>query len=75
MHIDHANRQIILSDIFKWFKKDFINDLRHQGLPSKRGLTDYIASIAAEPLRREIESSAEYKIVFHEYDWSINEAD
>ncbi len=75
VHIDHANRQIVLSDIFKWFKKDFINDLRHQGLPSKRGLTDYIASMAPEPLRTEIERSAEYKIVFHEYDWSINEAD
>ncbi len=65
----------MLSEIFKWFKNDFINDLRNRGLPSKRGLIDYIASIAAEPLGSEIESSAEYKIVFHEYDWSINEAD
>ncbi len=64
----------MLSDIFKWFENDFINDLRHRDLPSERGLIDYIASIAPEPLRLEIKRSAEYKIVFHEYDWSINEA-
>ena len=75
MRIDHANKQIVLSDIFKWFKNDFINDLRNRGLPSERGLIAYIASIAPEPLRLEIERSAEYNIVFHEYDWSINEAD
>ena len=75
VRIDHANRQIVLSDIFKWFKNDFINDLRNRGLPSERGLIAYIASIAPEPLRLEIERSAEYKIVFHEYDWSINAAD
>lgn len=74
VHIDHANGQIVLSDIFKWFKNDFMNDLRHRGLPSERGLIDYIASIAPEPLRIEIERSADYKIVFHKYDWSINEA-
>ena len=67
--------KIVVSDIFKWFKKNFMNDLRHRGLPSERGLIDYIASVALEPLRIEIERSAEYKIVFHEYDWSINEAD
>ena len=75
VHIDHGKRQIVLSDIFKWFKKDFTNDLRRRGLPSERGLIDYIASIAREPLQMEIESSAEYEIVFREYDWSINEAE
>ena len=75
VRIDHANRQIMLSDIFKWFEKDFMNDLRHRGYSSERGLIDYIASIAPEPLRIEIERSAEYKIVFHKYDWSINEAE
>jgi len=74
VHIDHTKRQIMLSDIFKWFEKDFMNDLRHRGFPSQRGLIDYIASVAPKPLRIEIERSAEYKIVFREYDWSINEA-
>ncbi len=64
----------MLSDIFKWFKNDFINDLRHRGLPSERGVIDYIANIAPEPLRMEIERSDDYEIVFDEYDWSINEA-
>lgn len=44
--IDHENRQIVLSTIFKWFKKDFINDLLKRGRPSDRGLIDYVASVA-----------------------------
>lgn len=75
VHIDHEKKQIVLSDIFKWFKKDFTNDLRRRGLPSERGLIDYIASIAGESLQMEIERSAEYEIVFREYDWSINETE
>ena len=45
-----------------------------QMMRSERGLIDYIASVAPEPLRMEIERSVEYKIVFREYDWSTNEA-
>jgi len=75
VHIDHANRRIVLSDIFKWFKNDFINDLRNRGLPSEQGVIAYIASIGPERLRMEIERSDDYEIVFDEYDWSINEAD
>ena len=75
VHIDHENRQIVLSNIFKWFKKDFINDLRHRGAPSERGLIDYISNIAADPLRTEIDRTANYEIVFREYDWSINQSE
>lgn len=72
--IDHENEQIVLNEIFKWFRRDFINDLRHRGLPSERGLVDYIASVAPASLRAEIERATGYKIVFDEYDWSINES-
>lgn len=70
--IDHDNRRIVLSAIFKWYEADFINDLRHRGLPSDGGLRDYVASVAPEPLRREIESASDYGIAFAEYDWSVN---
>jgi len=32
--------------IIKWYKKDFINDLRANGHPAERGLIDYVAGIA-----------------------------
>lgn len=72
--IDHASRQVILSTIFKWFRKDFVNDLRRRGLPTKRGLLDYIASIAPESLRDELDAASGYEVVFRNYDWTLNVA-
>lgn len=72
VRIDHEKQQVVMSDIFKMYKKDFINDLRKRGLPSKNGLVDYVASVAPEPLRDELLRAAEYKVVFDRYDWSVN---
>ena len=72
VHIDHENRQIVLSDIFKMYRKDFINDLRHRGLPTENGLVDYIVNVAPEPLKDELLQAQDYKVIFSDYDWSIN---
>lgn len=73
--IDHANKRIVLSTIFKWFRRDFLNDLKKRGIPSEHGLADYVASVAPEPLRAEFRSAQEYDIVFSDYDWSVNAAE
>jgi hypothetical protein len=70
--VDHGKKEILLSAIFKWFRKDFINDLRRRGIPSDHGLIDYVASVAPEPLRKELTESADYTIVFSDYDWAVN---
>ncbi len=70
--IDHGKKEIILSAIFKWFRKDFINDLRRRGLPSDRGLIDYIGSVAPAPLKGELAGADGYEIVFTDYDWAVN---
>ncbi len=70
--IDHENKQVILSSIFKWFKKDFINDLARRGRPSDRGLIDYVASVAPDSMRTELDAAEGYDIVFRDYDWSLN---
>lgn len=70
--IDHANDKIVLSSIFKWFEKDFLNDLRMRGLPAEHGLVDYVASVAPSSLREELRSSRDYDIVFSDYDWALN---
>ena len=46
--IDHDARTITLSRIFKWFRKDFENDLRLRGLPVDNGLVDYVANVAPD---------------------------
>ena len=73
--IDHANKQIVLATIFKWFRRDFLNDLKKRGIPSEHGLADYIASVAPESLRAEVRAAQEYDIVFSDYDWSLNGAE
>ena len=70
--IDHANKQVVLSTIFKWFRKDFINDLAKRGRPSERGLIDYVSSVAPDSLRAELDSTQGYDVVFRDYDWSLN---
>ncbi len=70
--IDHDKKEIILSAIFKWFRKDFINDLRRRGLASERGLIDYLASVAPVALKGELTVASDYDIVFIDYDWAVN---
>jgi len=70
--VDHANRQVILSTIFKWFRRDFLNELKRRGLPSQRGLLDYVASVAPIAVQTELDAASGYELEFREYDWSLN---
>jgi len=73
--INHANRQILLSTIFKWFRKDFLNDLKKRGLPAEHGVVDYVASVASDSLRAEFKAAQDYDVVFSDYDWSLNHSE
>lgn len=73
--VDHDRKTVILSSIFKWFRKDFINDLRAKGRPSERGLIDYVATLATGALQDDLNRSDGYAIAFRDYDWDLNEAD
>lgn len=73
--IDHANKQINLSTIFKWFRKDFLNDLSRRGRPAERGVVDYVASVAPDALRAELDSTLGYEVIFSDYDWSLNSSE
>ena len=73
--VDHGSKQVVLSTIFKWFRKDFLNDLARRGLPSERGLVDYAASVGSDSLRSDLEAAGGYEVVFKDYDWSLNNAD
>ena len=65
-------KEIVLSAIFKWFQSDFINDLRRRGLPTERGLVDYVASVAPISLRDELDGADDFSVVFSDYDWAVN---
>lgn len=73
VEVDHDRRVVFMSTIFKWYEKDFINDLRANGRPTARGLTDYVASVATGTLKDDLERADGYAIEFREYDWRLNE--
>ncbi len=72
--IDHANRRVVLSDIFKWYEKDFANELRRRGRPSDRPLVDYLIGVAPPPLAGDLTRADGYAVEFAGYDWGLNEA-
>jgi len=74
VRVDHANRQIVLSEIFKWYEKDFTSDLRRRGLPSEGGLYAYIVNVAPPAVQASLRKASGYAIVFEDYDWSVNES-
>ena len=59
--IDSDNRIIYLSQIFKWYKKDFDN------------LIEFIVKYLNADI--DYDSMKNYKIKYHKYDWSSNHID
>jgi hypothetical protein len=70
--IDHQTRSVVLSRIFKWYRKDFENALRHAGQSGTDNLISYVRSIAPEPLASELAVVGDYSVEFNEYDWALN---
>ena len=72
--VDHGSQTVFLSSIFRWYKKDFINDLRAKGRPTERGLVEYVAGLATGSLRADLDRADDYKVEFRNYDWGVNAA-
>ena len=72
VRVDSGQKRIVLSTIFKWYRGDFINDLRRRGLPTRRGVVDYIAAAASPALRSALQEADGYEVRFEDYDWSLN---
>lgn len=70
--VDHKSQTVFLSSIFKWYEKDFINDLHAKGRPADRGLIDYVASVATGALQDDLDRANGYSVEFREYDWRLN---
>lgn len=72
--VDHEARKIVLSKIFKWYRKDFVNHARLHGIPHAEDALDYIQSIAPTSLARELALAIDYSVVYRDFDWSLNAA-
>ena len=60
--VDHKKRMIVLSKIFKWYKKDFES--------GGTTLVDYLNKYRDEPILK-----SSYMIIFQDYDWGLNASD
>jgi hypothetical protein len=70
--VDHENRQITLSTIFKWYEKDFTAELLRRGHPRQPAIIDYLLMVAAQDQRADLEAAREYQIHYRDYDWALN---
>jgi len=75
VRVDHDNRTVVLSTIFKWYEDDFVNHLVALGRPAKHGLLDYLQTVASGPLQTDLGKATEYAVEFRDYDWSLNETE
>ena len=70
--VDHEQRTVFLSTIFKWYKKDFTDYLLAAGRPAPHNLIAYLEGVAQEPLLSNLHQATDYSIEFRDYDWSLN---
>ncbi len=70
VRIDHAQRSVVLSDIFRMYEQEFLNDQRRRGRPAN--ILAYVQSVATPQLQAEIERAKDYEVSYHAFDWSIN---
>lgn len=63
---DVSTKVCQISKIFEWYRQDFGNN--------NQELIRYISQFLPEPIRKSLyKHTTEWKIVFKEYDWSLNE--
>ena len=72
--IDHTAQKLYLSQIFKWYQSDFINDLHRRSRPAPNGIVDYLIDAAPESLTASLRQAIPYAIEYVDYDWKINQA-
>lgn len=73
--VDHDNKIVQLSTIFKWYKDDFINHVRLDGELVGNGLIAYVSRYASDEMAEGLTQASDYDVQFHEYDWGVNSTD
>jgi len=72
--IDHSNKVITLSRIFKWYMEDFTKGQADQSSPRQRRLLSFIMSVAPFYLVTELERATSYQLKFKPFNWKVNAA-
>lgn len=72
VQVDRAQRELRLSAIFKWYRDDFLQELKFRGHPEDGSLLDFIRSVAPESMQEELAAANGYEVRFADFDWSLN---
>jgi len=71
--IDHKNRTLSLSTIFKWYKDDFLNAVEKTN--GNVTLADYLRSISSDSFLDQLANIDDYEINFIVYNWELNRSE
>lgn len=72
LRVDHAERAVYLSSIFKWYESDFIDWPPLGGRPGVT-LLDYILLYSTPTQAAELRRATTYDLRFVPYDWKLND--
>ena len=74
LSINHKERRILLSSIFKWYKRDFLKWYGDRFPQQEPSLLNYITLYLPGGMREEIKRrAASYRLEFMPYDWRLND--
>jgi hypothetical protein len=72
--IDHQEKAVFLSSIFKWYEKDYLSWYQERFNVRKATLLDYVGLFLSEKKANELETiRASYPVHFITYDWGLND--
>lgn len=74
VRINHAEKSVTLSRIFKWYMADFTAAFRARERSDEQSLLCFIASVASPDLADELQECLGYRLGFMPFDWTINAA-
>lgn len=74
VRINHAEKSVTLSRIFKWYMADFTTALKDKERTDEQCLLRFIASVAPPDLAKELQECLNYGLRFSPFDWTINAA-
>ena len=72
VEVDHTENVVYLSKIFKWYKDDFVSDIRLHGGSTENELIAYVARYAVDDLADDISKTQGYEVRFRDYNWDLN---
>lgn len=74
LRVDHETQTIYLSEIFDWYRNDFVSWFRQRSSNQTAGLLDYIALyVEAEDADDLLKAAETYTVSFIPYDWTLND--